>query len=793
MKTITILSVLLISAAGLAAQTPLVANPTFETPSVGGCPKYQYQPSGATWTFVGSAGITAAGCSGAGFNAPPTPPGGGSQVGFIQSGGALGGLVPTGTGPGTLSQTVSGFVAGHTYEITFYAAGRPAGAGCGDNCTELNFSVFVGPTDVLDVTNPPTSAFQQYKTDAFTATGSATISFSGSAPAGSDKTSFIDLVSILDLAQSAGGTPPQFTISTVAGNGTAGYSGDGGPALDAAMNDPRGVAVDAAGNVYIADLSNNRVRKLAPDGTITTVAGNGSQGFSGDGGPAAAAALNQPGRVAVDAAGNLYIADGGNNRARKVTTGGTITTVAGNGSSGYSGEGGPAIDAGIGSLGDVEPDTAGNLVITSGFFIFKVDTNGIITTVAGNGTQGYSGDGGPATAASLGGAVCTEPDQAGNLLISDQGNNRIRKVANGIITTVAGDGGQGYAGDGGPAVGAELHPACTSLDSAGNLYIADSTNNRIRALLANGTIWTVAGDGSAGYSGDGGPATDAALNSPRAPAVAPSGAVYFADYSNNTIRLLMPALQTPSISAGGVVSASAFGEFTSVSPGSWIEIYGSNLAVDTRSWAGSDFTGIDAPTSLDGTSVTIGGQTAFIDYISPGQVNALVPSDVATGTQPMTVTVGSATTATYNITVNPVQPGLDAPPSFKIGGTQFVVALFADGTYVLPENAIPGLNSRPAQPGDEIVLYGVGFGPVTPNIPAGQLVQQANTLASPFSMSIDGVPVTNMPYSGLAPSYTGLYQFNIVVPASTGSGAVPLTFTVDGVAGTQTLYLAVSN
>ncbi len=163
------------------------------------------------------------------------------------------------------------------------------------------------------------------------------------------------------------------------------------------------------------------------------------------------------------------------------------------------------------------------------------------------------------------------------------------------------------------------------------------------------------------------------------------------------------------------------------------------------------------------------------------------------GAQPITVTVGNVTSATYSVTVNPVQPGLDAPPSFDIGGVQYAVALFADSTYVLPEGAIAGLNSRPAKPGDEIVLYGIGFGPVTPSIPAGQLVQQANALASSFEMFIGGVPVANVPYSGLAGSFTGLYQFNIVVPANTGSGAVPLTFTVDGVAGTQTLFLAVSN
>jgi uncharacterized protein (TIGR03437 family) len=253
------------------------------------------------------------------------------------------------------------------------------------------------------------------------------------------------------------------------------------------------------------------------------------------------------------------------------------------------------------------------------------------------------------------------------------------------------------------------------------------------------------------------------------------------------------AFQPPTISAGGVVSASAFGEFTSVSPGSWIEIYGSNLAVDTRSWTGSDFNGVNAPTSLDGTSVTIGGQAAFVDFISPGQVNALVPSSAASGSQPLTVTVNNVTSAAYSINVNLVEPGLDAPPSFNIGGIQYVVALYADGTYVLPEGAIAGVNSRAAQPGDEIVLYGIGFGPVTPNLLAGQLVQQTNALASTFDISVGGVRAGNVLYSGLSPNYTGLYQFNIVVPANTGSGAVPLTFTADGAAGTQTLYLAVGN
>ena len=249
---------------------------------------------------------------------------------------------------------------------------------------------------------------------------------------------------------------------------------------------------------------------------------------------------------------------------------------------------------------------------------------------------------------------------------------------------------------------------------------------------------------------------------------------------------------TPVILA--VVSASTFGEFPAVAPGTWMEIYGTNLAnVKSQTWGSADFNGYDAPTTLGGNTLTIGGQSAFMDFISPLQVNALAPSNTGLGMQPVVIDTPGGTSAPYTLPVNVTEPGLDAPPSFNIGGVQYVVALFADGTFVLPAGAIPGVASRPAQPGDEIVLYGIGFGAVTPNLLAGQLVEQANTLASSFQMSIGGVPVTNMPYFGLSPNYTGLYQFNVVVPANAGSGAVPLTFAVGGGAGTQTLFLALSN
>ncbi len=248
---------------------------------------------------------------------------------------------------------------------------------------------------------------------------------------------------------------------------------------------------------------------------------------------------------------------------------------------------------------------------------------------------------------------------------------------------------------------------------------------------------------------------------------------------------------SPAISPDGVVSASAYGKFATIAPGSQIEIYGSNLAKDTRGWDSADFNGVNAPTSLEGTSVTIDGKNAFVDYISPDQVNVVVPSDVPTGLQPLMVKTDAGVSPTLNVIVNALEPGLLAPPSFNLKGTQFVVAFLTDGAYALQSGAIAGLNSRPAQPGDIITLYGVGFGPVVPNIPAGQLVKQINTLASSFQLSIGGMPA-NVDYSGLAPNYTGLYQFNVTVP-EVAPGNVPLTFKVGSVTGSQTLSLAVGH
>ena len=303
------------------------------------------------------------------------------------------------------------------------------------------------------------------------------------------------------LAVPAWSQVPIYTISTLAGNGLAGDTGDGGAATSAELDNPRGIVSDPAGNVYFCDFTNNRVRKISTTGTITTVAGTGVAGYNGDNIQGTSARLSSPYRVAMDPAGNLYIADPGNNRIRKLAPNGIITTVAGNGNSNFNGDGGPATNASLSYAEDAVIDIYGNMFIadSGNSVVRKVDLNGVITTIAGTGKESYTGDGGPATQATMNNPVSLAVDPAGNIYISDQGNNVVRKVdTNGVMSTVAGNGLVGAGGDGGPAKNAEFYnPAGLALDAANNLYITDVGNNKIRMLLTNGTITTIAGNGVA--------------------------------------------------------------------------------------------------------------------------------------------------------------------------------------------------------------------------------------------------------------------------------------------------------
>jgi Bacterial Ig-like domain (group 3)/NHL repeat len=346
---------------------------------------------------------------------------------------------------------------------------------------------------------------------------------------------------------------PGNTVRTVAGNGTPGYSGDAGAATGATLAAPAAVVYDHAGNLYIADANNNVIRKVDATGAITTLAGSGMQGFAGDGGAATAALLDTPTAIAVDAGNNLYIADSHNERVRMVNAQGVISTVAGNGTQGYSGDGSAATSASLFLPEALAVDVTGNLYIadTGNYRIRKI-SNGIITTVVGDGEQMYSGDGGAATSAGLDTPTGIVVDTAGNLYIADSHNQRIRMVnVQGVISTVAGNGTFGFSGDGGNAAQASLDlPTGVAVDAVGNVYVADSKNNVIRQV-SNGLINTIAGNGNEGYGGDNSAALRATLDTPRSASLDALGNVAIADRLNHRIRAMeLPELVFPSQRTG---------------------------------------------------------------------------------------------------------------------------------------------------------------------------------------------------------------------------------------------------
>jgi sugar lactone lactonase YvrE len=415
---------------------------------------------------------------------------------------------------------------------------------------------------------------------------------------------------------------PTGTIRTFAGTGICGYSGDGGPAKSATVSFPAGLAFDTKGNLIFADEYNSVIRMISPAGTISTIAGNGIAGYSGDGGPATSSNLAFPQGVSVDSTGRIYIADSSNAVIRMVDTAGVIHTVAGNHTSGFSGDGGPATSAEISSAMSVLAGSGGAFYIADTFNdrVRKVNPAGIISTLAGNGFAGNSGSGGPATAATIGGVrglvsssgklyistygniwvfnpgtqiitlIAGDPTGAnvgyngdGNaalstdfsgpwgmaagsgatLLVADTGNARIRQISGTqIVTTLAG----GYVGDGGPATAAGLnYQGHIAFDPAGNLYIPDTYNNRVRKVTPSGTITTFAGTGFVGYSGDGGPASAATFQGPQGVAADGNGNVYIADTGNGVIRkvdssgTITTFLTTLTASNGFAVSAAAYG------------------------------------------------------------------------------------------------------------------------------------------------------------------------------------------------------------------------------------------
>jgi uncharacterized protein (TIGR03437 family) len=556
-------------------------------------------------------------------------------------------------------------------------------------------------------------------------------------------------------------------IATVAGGGNV--VSDNGPATSAQLWSPFGVAADSAGNLYIADSYNDRIRK-ASNGAIGTVAGGGSS--DGDNGPATSAQLLNPTGVAVDPAGNLYIADTFNNRIRKVSNG-VITTVAGGGAS--LGDSGPATSAQLYFPAGVAVDSAGNLYIgdSNNNRIRKV-TNGVITTVAGDGTWGYSGDNGPATSAQLSGPYGIAVDSAGNLYIADRMNNRIRKVSNGVITTVAGNGTPGFSGDNGPASNAQLNgPWGVAVDAAGNLYIADSSNYRIR-MVSNGVIATVAGSGltapsgGGGFSGDYGPATSAQLNSPSGVALDSAGNLYIADTGNDRIRVLIPSGQASSPSMSAVTNA-ASNLPGAISPGEIVVLYGSGIgpAQLVNAAPGSDGS---YDTQVANTSVSFNGIAAPMIYTWATQVAALVPYGITGTTAQVTVTYQGQTSAGFSVSIASSAPGIFTSDATGQGQA---AAINQDGITV-------NTAATPTKIGDIISLYATGEGQTTPGGVDGQAASVPYPKPNlPVTVTVGGqdAPVE---YAGGAPGMVaGLMQVNVRIPAGIQTGnAVPVVLRV---------------
>ncbi len=620
---------------------------------------------------------------------------------------------------------------------------------------------------------------------------------------------------------------PAGIISTVAGNGTAGYTGDNGPAISAELfptGSVTGLAVDSAGNLYISDGFNNVVRKVNSAGIITTVAGNGNGGFLGDGGPATSAQLSFPAGIAVDSAGNLYIADASNNRVRKVDTSGRITTVAGNGNVVYSGDNVQATTVVVDRPEGVTVDGQGNLYIseTSDSRVRKVNTSGIITTVAGltKKTSGFSGDGGPATAATLAGPCGLAVDALGNLYIADNSNGRIRKVdAAGAITTYAGITGTASTpiGDGGPATSAFLGvPKDVVLDSAGNLYIGGSAAGvaRVRKVTpgsgagftaspaALSLSYTTGGTAPASQSVSIG-STGAALSftavasttSGNWLSVGPTSgttpatltvSVNTAGMGSGTyqgqitltpggsgnsplaysVTLTVTGAGTPAITAGGIFNA--LGYQSHLAPDTVFVVFGSNMGPSSLAVGSPNY-----QTNLSGTSITftpVGGGapvSARIVYTLAGLVAGLLPSSITPGNYAVTVSYNSLTSAPQTVTVVARSFGIATSNSSGSGTAQATVGNVNGGlslTRFTSGSTVSGgytWTLTPAHPGDTVVLWGTGGGADPANDAGGTSGDQ--TAAGNFQVLIGGRQIVPL-YAGASTGFPGLWQINFTLP-----------------------------
>lgn len=561
-------------------------------------------------------------------------------------------------------------------------------------------------------------------------------------------------------------------VSTVAGNGGLSYSGDGLSATKAQLNAPQAVAADGAGNFYIADTANNVVRKVAADGTISTLVGTGAAGSG-------SSQLNSPQGIAVDSSGDVFISDTQNARVLKVS-GGAVSTVAGSGTLGFGGDGGAAGSAQLNTPLGLAVDGAGNLYIADNgnHRIRKVTSGGTISTVAGNGNQGYSGDNGAATLAQLNAPQGVAVDSAGNLYIADTLNDRVRLVAGGNITTIAGTGLAGYTGDGGLASSAQLvNPAGLAVDSSGALYISDLSAH-VRKIYPKGPIFTVAGS-TAGYAGDGGVAGAASLNGPSGLAADSKGNLYIADTGNNAVRMITPS--GPGISVAAVTGA-ASNALGAIAPGEILVLYGSGMGPAKTVSNTFNSAGVIS-TSLAGTTVLVNGTPAPILYTGSTQVAAIVPFSITGKTAQVYVIYQGQVSTAASAALASAAPGIF---TLDFSGKGQAAAINQDNSVNGP--------AHPANSGTVVALYLTGGGQTNPGGADG-----AQTSATappqptlPVTVTIGGKTAT-VTYAGAAPSsVAGVWQVNARVPSGLAAGAVPVLVTVGGAQSQAGVTITVS-
>jgi len=577
-------------------------------------------------------------------------------------------------------------------------------------------------------------------------------------------------------------------LVTIAGSGARSYSGDGNPANQAQLLGPQDVAVDGAGNIYIADSGNNHIRKIdGKTGLISTVAGTGNTNFNGDG-PALTTNLSSPSGVAIDHNGNLLISDTGNSRVRKLANG-AISTIAGPGK--YTnfgdpvGDGGPALSAVLLQPTGLSVDPAGNIYVadTQDNKIRRIALDQTISTVAGSGGaatgSGYSGDGGPAINAQLSFPRGVALDPQGNLLIADSGNDCVRKVTFGTISAFAGvcaPSNVAYVGDGGPATSAHFELGRLAIDSTGNVFISTG-NERILKVTSDGLITSIAGTFLAGnpaigdccstfgYSGDGGPAALALLNGPSGLTFDNNGGLLIADAGNGMIRRLSVASQ-PTFTVDGVTNGASFK--SGLVAGSIGTIFGTNLTTILGiSSAGQ----VPLPLQLGGTSVQINGSSVPLFGVAnvngQQQINFQVPWELA-GSQSVTVAVTNYGALSQPLTT----PVLAAQPGIFTDGSGNAAALHGSTNQAITTNS-------PATKGEVIALYATGLGPVSGHPQDGAPSGSQTTTLQP-TVTVGGFNA-QVQYSGLAPGLVGGYQVNILVPAGLSSGTASVLITMNGV------------